>query len=160
MILSSVREGLIHLPNSNSNKAICHLLQKKGIDQINYASHSFRIGAATTAAAAGLPAWLIKTLGRWNSNAYLAIYSLSQYCSVHSSTHSIYCRYNSPTSMGSWLVTMDFIPKTCYAITTIICTVFSYNWNNYYVCLDMLYNLAIGNIHWATVWNLGRNWAQ
>ena len=38
--------------------------------QLNYASHSFRIGAATTAAAAGLPVWLIMKLGRWTSNAY------------------------------------------------------------------------------------------
>lgn len=36
-----------------------------------YMSHSFRIGAATSAAAAGIPAWLIKTLGRWSSDAYL-----------------------------------------------------------------------------------------
>ena len=33
-------------------------------------SHSFRIGAATTAAAAGHPRWLIQTLGRWSSNCY------------------------------------------------------------------------------------------
>ena len=36
----------------------------------NYASHSFKIGAATTAAAAGLPPAVIKTLGHWKSNAY------------------------------------------------------------------------------------------
>ena len=30
-------------------------------------AHSFRIGAATT----GLPPWLIKTLGWWNSDAYI-----------------------------------------------------------------------------------------
>ncbi|XP_006813277.1 uncharacterized protein LOC102805794 [Saccoglossus kowalevskii] len=36
----------------------------------NYASHSFRSGAATTAAEANLPEWLIKVLGRWCSDAY------------------------------------------------------------------------------------------
>ena len=36
----------------------------------NYASHSFRIGAATVAARNGVPDHLIQTLGRWSSNAY------------------------------------------------------------------------------------------
>ena len=35
-----------------------------------YSSHSLRIGAATAAAAAGLPTWLIQTAGRWRSDAY------------------------------------------------------------------------------------------
>ena len=33
-------------------------------------SHSLRIGAATTAAAAGLPRWLIQQLGRWTSDCF------------------------------------------------------------------------------------------
>ena len=46
------------------------LLQPAGYQQCLYSSHSFRICAVTTAAAAGLPAWLIKSLGRWSSDAY------------------------------------------------------------------------------------------
>ena len=44
-------------------RALRVLLQFAGYDQNSYASHSFQIGAATTAAAAGLPAWLIKVMG-------------------------------------------------------------------------------------------------
>ena len=43
------------------------LLSMAGIDPTSYSSHSYRIGAATSAAAAGL---LVKTLGRWRSSAY------------------------------------------------------------------------------------------
>jgi len=53
-------------------RALRQLLQQAGIDSLQYSSHSFRIGAATTAAAAGLPVWLIKNLARWSSNAYLS----------------------------------------------------------------------------------------
>ena len=46
------------------------LLQRPGIPSELYASHSFRIGAATSAAEAGFPPWLIQTLGRWSSNCF------------------------------------------------------------------------------------------
>ncbi len=36
----------------------------------NYTSHSFRVGAACTAAAANIPDWLIKVVGRWSSDCY------------------------------------------------------------------------------------------
>ena len=46
-------------------------LQKAGVDQSKYCGHSFRIGAATTAVARGMEDSIIKTLGRWQSVAYL-----------------------------------------------------------------------------------------
>ena len=46
------------------------LLQPVLGDTKGYSSHSFRIGAATTAAAADIPDWLIKALGRWSSNCF------------------------------------------------------------------------------------------
>ena len=44
-------------------------LSSSGLDSSTYSGHSFRIGAATSAAA-GIPDHLIKTLGRWESSAY------------------------------------------------------------------------------------------
>ena len=45
-------------------------LQAAQIDSTLYSGHSFRIGAASAAAAAGVPAYFIKMLGRWESEAY------------------------------------------------------------------------------------------
>ena len=66
MLLSSVWEGLIHLHNSNSTElCIVYFSRKESTKLIVRTSCSFRIVTATTVAAAGLPAWLIKTLGQW-----------------------------------------------------------------------------------------------
>ena len=43
-----------------------------GVDPSPYSGHSFRIGAATTAAAVGIQDNIIKMLGRWQSSAYQA----------------------------------------------------------------------------------------
>ena len=45
-------------------------LSRAGIDCSLYAGHSFRIGAATTAAKQKVPDSTIKMLGRWESAAY------------------------------------------------------------------------------------------
>jgi hypothetical protein len=53
-------------------------LSAAGVDQTKYAGRSFRIGAASTAAAAGIADSTIKTLGRWESSAYQLYVRLSR----------------------------------------------------------------------------------
>ncbi len=47
------------------------VLASVGLPSEQYAGHSFRIGAATTAAMVGVEDSTIQTLGRWHSTAYL-----------------------------------------------------------------------------------------
>ena len=53
-------------------RAVRLALQKIGVDASLYGGHSFRIGAATTAAHLGLGDALIQALGRWKSDAYMS----------------------------------------------------------------------------------------
>ena len=59
-----------YLTRAKVTSTLRTLLERLNIPTELYASHSFRIGAATTAAEAGLPPWLIQTLGRWSSNCF------------------------------------------------------------------------------------------
>ena len=45
-------------------------LESAGMEASNFNDHSFRIGAASTAAARGMEDCMIKILGRWESDAY------------------------------------------------------------------------------------------
>ena len=47
------------------------LLRALELPEDNYAGHSFRIGAATSAALAGIEDSTIQLLGRWQSGAFL-----------------------------------------------------------------------------------------
>lgn len=53
-------------------QAVRQALYSAGVDTTGYSGHSFRIGAATTAARAGLSDSMIQTLGRWKSSAFTA----------------------------------------------------------------------------------------
>ena len=58
------------LSRASLAKELRSALQCCGLPADHYFTHSFRIGAATTAAAACVPSWLIKVLGRWSSDCY------------------------------------------------------------------------------------------
>lgn len=53
-------------------ESLASALRAEGLDTSHYSGHSFRIGAATAAARAGLSDSLIQTLGRWKSAAFTA----------------------------------------------------------------------------------------
>lgn len=64
------------MPNSKAlsrpefMKRFKELLQSIQLNPAHDSGHSFRIGAATTAAQRGLPVYLIQVMGRWSSSAY------------------------------------------------------------------------------------------
>ena len=68
-----------HLTREKLVSLMREVLRSAGIDDTQYASHSFRIGAATTAAANGVQDTVIKSLGRWKSQAYQGYIQLPQH---------------------------------------------------------------------------------
>ena len=63
-----------------TRKGFATILNKvKPIHLSNMSSHSFMIGAASTAAAAGHPRWLIQALGRWSSDCYKTYLRISNH---------------------------------------------------------------------------------
>ena len=60
------------LTKSKFTQRIRQALQVVGLPCQSFAGHSFRIGAATSAARAGIEDSTIQMLGRWNSAAFLA----------------------------------------------------------------------------------------
>lgn len=59
-----------HLPRDLFVAQVRAALSAAGVDQSRYSGHSFRIRAATAAARAGVPDYLIKAFSRWDSEAY------------------------------------------------------------------------------------------
>ena len=73
---SSMQGPLLRYPDGSTLtrdrlvREVRKVLSLHGFNPAHYNGHSFRIGAATAAAASGIPDHVIKMLGRWQSTAY------------------------------------------------------------------------------------------
>ncbi|XP_063420821.1 uncharacterized protein LOC134706042 [Mytilus trossulus] len=68
-----VNDAYDHTPLSRDRfiSLLRNLLFRLGYKDDKFCGHSFRIGAATSAAAAGIEDHIIQTLGRWSSDCYI-----------------------------------------------------------------------------------------
>jgi len=76
-LLAKPRSGplfFFRLGHYLTRSSVTHLLRDSarsaGLPHESLKGHSFQIGAASAAVAAGLPDWLIKVLGRWSCDSY------------------------------------------------------------------------------------------
>ena len=60
-----------HLTCDSFVSAVCKVLSAAEVDTLKYAGHSFSIGVAIIAAKFGIQDFLIRTMGQWESSAYL-----------------------------------------------------------------------------------------
>ena len=60
----------LFLTRENFVAVVRRALEAAGLEASEFNGHSFRIGAATTAASRGMEDSMIKTLGCWESDAY------------------------------------------------------------------------------------------
>ena len=68
-----------------------------GLPYYSLKGHSFRIGAASVAADASLPDWLIKVLSRWSSDCY-QLYSRTPQSTLESGSQDGYCSWTLPAN--------------------------------------------------------------
>ena len=66
------------------------ILTRLGYESSAYSGHSFRIGAGTSAAAAGIEDHMIKTLGRWTSSCYMRYIRVSR-CTLQEAQKKLSC---------------------------------------------------------------------
>ena len=91
-------------------RALREALTKAGLDAFKYCSHSFLIGAASTAAAKGLEDSVIKTLGRWRRLQRKRIYHLvpKMRCTFHIWSMSNFHAINYHSILGCCLHNMMY----------------------------------------------------
>ncbi len=86
-------------------------LQSVGINHSRYSGHSFRIGAATTAASVRMEDSAIRMLGRWKSAVYLSYIRTPE---QQLAGYSARC-YLSSRSFVFFCVFLSCIPRSCRA---------------------------------------------